>query len=130
MTLPVVRSAPAPDPEGATAIDQALRMVPPASSWPASYRAMGDRFELLVNAPDLAAADVADVWFFPEHFGVLDHAAAQSVRYTDEGLLLTAARDPGAGAPPPEVVGVLVYRRANGLEAVHIRAPRAAPGDI
>ena len=110
LVLPVVAGTPPPDPRGAEMIDRARRSVPTSIPWPASVSFAADTISLHVEAPDLVAARIAEVWFYPRHWGVIDHAAPQAVTIAEDGLRLKVAR--GALTPDPgtAVEGVLVIK--------------------
>ncbi len=67
-------------------IDRARRSVPTSIPWPASVSFAADTISLHVEAPDLVAARIAEVWFYPRHWGVIDHAAPQAVTIAGDGL--------------------------------------------
>ncbi|MGH7333509.1 MAG: protein-disulfide reductase DsbD domain-containing protein, partial [Candidatus Rokuibacteriota bacterium] len=108
LTLPIVAGEPPPDPRGAEMIARARRSVPTESPWAASVSFGADAVTLHVKAPDLVAAQITDVWFYPRHWGLIDHAAPQAVTVDREGIRLGVAR--GALAPDQDtmVEGVLV----------------------
>jgi len=130
LTLPVATGRPAPDPRGAPLIAAARRAVPTPSPWPASFVATPELLTLTVAAPDLSAERVAEAWFYPARWGVIEHAAAQRTRMSANGLTLAVARGPlpDAAAEPIEGVLVVTERLEGGLarQALSVRAePRA-----
>jgi thiol:disulfide interchange protein/DsbC/DsbD-like thiol-disulfide interchange protein len=108
LLLPVVAGPPPANPRGAEMIGRARRSVPTSIPWPVSVSFAADTITLQVRAPDLGTARIADVWFYPRHWGLIDHAAPQAVTVAGDGLRLTVAR--GALTPDPgtAVEGVLV----------------------
>jgi thiol:disulfide interchange protein/DsbC/DsbD-like thiol-disulfide interchange protein len=108
LSLPVVAGTPPPDPRGAQMIGRARRSVPTSIPWPASVSFASDAITLHVKAPDLGTARIAEVWFYPRQWGLIDHAAPQAVTIAGDGLRLKVAR--GALTPDPgtAVEGVLV----------------------
>lgn len=108
LTLPVVAGAPPPDPRGAEMIARARRLVPTDSPWAASVSFAAETISLHVKAPDLVAGRIAEVWFYPRHWGVIDHAAPQTVSVTGDGIRLAVARGPLTWDPGSAIEGVLV----------------------
>jgi thiol:disulfide interchange protein DsbD len=112
---------------------QARALLPRPTPWPALFAVAGDRFALLVQSPELAAARPEMVDFFPYTDGYIVHAAATTSRTTEEGLLLEtqAGRNfTEQGAPQIEnVVGVLVVTGTDGrTDAFSVNAqPGAVP---
>jgi len=109
LTLPVGGVKPATA-ATAPAIERARRAVPAPSPWPTSLRATADTVTVSVAAPRLAADRIADVWFFPSRWGVIDHAAPQAVTIDERGITLRTARGPLPAAAESGVDGVLVIR--------------------
>jgi len=108
LALPVVAGAPPADPRGAEMIARARRSVPTDSPWPASVSVAAEAITLHVKAPDLVVARIGEIWFYPRHWGLIDHAAPQGVTVDGDGIRLSVAR--GALTPDPgtPVEGVLV----------------------
>jgi thiol:disulfide interchange protein/DsbC/DsbD-like thiol-disulfide interchange protein len=109
LTLPVVAS-PAASGAGAAEIARARRAVPVASPWAAWVAASAERVVLTVAAPGLAADRIADMWFYPAQWGLIEYAAPQEAQVDARGLTLTMARGPLAGAVERPVDGVLVLK--------------------
>jgi thiol:disulfide interchange protein DsbD len=66
--------------------------LPQPAPWQVVFSGDQDTLTLSVAAPDLIATRSADVVFFPLAYGIIDHAAPQQVRITDQGLDLTLQR--------------------------------------
>src|SRR5580704_7638008 len=109
LTLPVI-AARAGDGPGAAAVEHARRAVPSPSPWPVSLEATTETVTLQVAAPGLVADRIAEVWFFPSRWGVIDHAAPQKVTVDERGITLQTARGQLPGAVDAPVDGVLVVR--------------------
>ena len=77
-----------PDPAGAAVLARARRAVPFPSPWPASFEVSAGAVTLTVAAPGLARERLADAWFYPLRWGVIEHAAAQQVEVTPRGITL------------------------------------------
>ena len=128
LSLPVAAGPPAPDPRGAPLIAAARRAVPTPSPWPATFIATPEHVSLDVAAPGLTAARVAEVWFYPARWGVIEHAAPQSARLGSEGITLAVARGPLPEAVAGPIDGVLVVtERLDGGLARHALSVRAEP---
>jgi thiol:disulfide interchange protein DsbD len=127
LTLPVGPAV--PDPAGAPVLAGALRAVPGPSPWTASFEASAEAVTLAVAAPGLHAERVAEVWFYPLRWGVIEHAAAQTARVTPQGITLRMARGAEPGAVEAPIEGVLVItERLDGGTVRQAFALRAARG--
>lgn len=128
LTLAVASGAPRPDPHGAPVIAAARRAVPAPSPWPASFVATPDTVTVTVDARGLAAERIADVWFYPARWGVIEHAAPQRSRIDAHGVTLEVARGQLADATAGPIEGVLVVaERLDGEVVRHAFAVRAEP---
>ncbi len=131
LTLPVGPAT--PDPAGAALIDAARRALPQPSPWPASFTASADALTLSVAAPGLLPDRIADAWFYPMRWGVIDHAAAQKLRVTPRGVELHVARGalPDSVKEPIDGVLVIIERldRNTAVQAFSLRAARANGGE-
>jgi thiol:disulfide interchange protein DsbD len=110
LTLPVVAGKAGPDATGAAVIERARRAVPAPSPWPASLAATAEAMTIHVAAPRLLADRIAEVWFFPGRWGVIDHAAPQEVTIGRDGITLRVARGLLPDGPDSDLDGVLVIR--------------------
>ncbi len=133
LTLPVAAGPPAADPRGAAAIAAARRLVPAPSPWPATVSADAATVTLRVAAPGLAPGPIAEVWFYPARWGVIEQAARQEVAVDERGITVRVARGPLEEAARGPVGGVLVIkeRLAQGTasQAFVVRAgPATATG--
>ena len=99
LTVPVGPAA--PDPAGAALLGSARRAVPVPSPWPVSFTATADTVILTVAAPGLARERIADVWFYPMRWGIIEHAAPQTLEVTSGAMTLRATR----GALPAALEG-------------------------
>src|SRR5215831_17874493 len=107
LSLPVVAGPPAPS-TTAPAVEQARRLVPTLSPWAASLSATPETVSIRIAAPGLAAERIAEAWFFPMRWGVIDHAAPQTVAVDRRGITLRSARGQLPQGPASDVDGVLV----------------------
>jgi thiol:disulfide interchange protein len=117
LTLPVVAGKPAPA-AGAAVIARARRAVPVASPWAAAVRASPERVVLSVAARGLAADRIADIWFYPGQWGLIEHAAPQEARVEASGITVTMTRGPLPAAAQGPVEGVLVIKERLDRETV------------
>jgi thiol:disulfide interchange protein len=128
LTLPVSSGPPAPAPTAPVA--QARRSVPAPSPWPAAFSATPDTVTISVAAPRLAADRIAEAWFFPMRWGVIDHAAPQAVAVDARGITVSTARGLLPEATAAGVDGVLMIRErldrgtVNQAFAIHAAAAR------
>src|SRR5215510_6017342 len=109
LSLPVAAGPPAPS-TTAPAVEQARRLVPTPSPWTASLSATPETVSIRIAAPDLAAEQIAGAWFFPMRWGVIDHAAPQTVAVDRRGITLRAARGQLPQGTASDVDGVLVIQ--------------------
>jgi thiol:disulfide interchange protein DsbD len=109
LTLPVVAGR-APASPDAPLIAQARRAVPVPSPWPATVSVAPERVVLTLAARELSAGAIADVWFYPDQWGLIEHAAPQEARVDARGLTLVMARGPLPAAADAPVEGVLVVK--------------------
>ncbi|MGH7415524.1 MAG: protein-disulfide reductase DsbD family protein, partial [Candidatus Rokuibacteriota bacterium] len=110
LTLPVIAARPASDAVAAPVIERARRAVPAPSPWPARLHATPETVTVSVDAPGLLADRIAEVWFFPGRWGVIDHAAPQAVSIDEDGITLRAARGLLPDVADSDLEGVLVIR--------------------
>jgi thiol:disulfide interchange protein len=128
LTLPVTATSPALDPRGAPLIAAGRRAVPAPSPWPASFTATPERVTFAIAARGLDAQRVSEAWFYPAHWGAIQHAAPQRWRIDDAGLTLDVARGPLPEAVAGPLEGVLVMsERLDGSVARQAFSVRAEP---
>ncbi|MEO0852631.1 MAG: thioredoxin family protein, partial [Cyanobacteria bacterium J06648_11] len=90
LTLPVGEGAIAS--LQAPLFQQTRQNLPRLSPWPIRAEATGDRLALYVEAPELEAATLDRVSFFPDLDGVIVNAAEQAVAIDEKGLSLEVQR--------------------------------------
>jgi thiol:disulfide interchange protein len=110
LTLPPVTS-PAPGPAAAL-FTRARADTPVASPWPARVRASAESLHLELDMAATMAERIQDAYFFPQRYGVVQHAAAQPWRITRDGLRLTLPRAELGLASGQTLAGVLVIEEA------------------
>ncbi len=116
--LPAAGDAP-PRPAAALgAIAEARRQVPVAGDWPARIAVTEERVELALSAPELTRERIADLYFFPDAWGAIDHAAAQAVAWRDEGPVLTLQRGDLRDEAITRLTGVLAVSERLGTGTV------------
>jgi len=129
LSLPVVAGEPGPHPTGAPLIARARQAVPSPSPWPASFTATPETVSLTIAARGLAPDRIAEVWFYPDRWGAIDHAAPQQARVDARGITIEVARGqlPEATAAPIDGVLVLTERLDGGTvrQALTLRAAPA-----
>jgi Thiol:disulfide interchange protein len=96
-------------------IAQALARLPVASPWPvrASVGTAG-KFQLALETPEGALAQLADAWFYPFEWGHIRQSDPQPLTVSTSGLELTL---PAGEAPPAignQLAGVLVLTEKGG----------------
>ncbi len=110
LTLPVVSGKPAEKSRDAAAIAAARLTVPAPSPWPATFSVTPETIGLDVAATSLAADRIADVYFYPSQWGVIDFAAPQQVTIGERGISVRAARGALPAAADAPIDGVLVIK--------------------
>jgi thiol:disulfide interchange protein len=108
LTLPVGEGKAAPAPTAL--VEQARRTVPALSPWPATLSATPETVTIKVAAPGLAVDRIVEAAFFPMRWGVIDHAAPQTVSIDRRGITLHTARGLLPEATATDVDGVLMIK--------------------
>ncbi len=136
LTLPVAAAGQEVEPSRhAAAFDAARRAQPQPIGWPVSVTAAED-LVLRVASAELDPSRIANVHFFPDTWGVVDHAAEQRAVWNDEGLALHLKRGEDAqGDKARDLSGVLVITERidgedvrNGFSiATNPKSPPTAP---
>jgi thiol:disulfide interchange protein/DsbC/DsbD-like thiol-disulfide interchange protein len=130
LDLPVAAGPPARDGKWGAALEAARAAVPRTIPWPVTARVDAEAVALVVTAPGLRAERLAEAWFYPLAWGLIDHAAPQALSVSADGLALRIPRGPLPEAAQRPVEGVLVLvERLDGSTARQAFALRAGPGD-
>ena len=120
------------DPGGAALLAAARQAVPVPSPWPVSFASTAETVTFTVPAPGLARERIADVWFYPMRWGAIEHAAAQTVDVTANGMTLRTTRGALAAATEAPIDGVLVITerldRGTARQAFFVQAAPTGPG--
>lgn len=110
--------------------------IPVASPWQARIDNGPNVFALAVAAERAELEGARELYFFPDEWGVVEHAAAQKAKTGDDGLTLSLPR--GQVAPGSALSGVLVatvdaaegpVRYAYRIENAPVGAPVAGSAD-
>lgn len=109
---------------------RARASMPTPAPWPVSVRDVGDTLILTVGAP-LDPAAAAGGYFFPRHWGEINHAAEQRVRPAADGVEFVL---PKGEVPPDRVLEGVLSLGTSGQIGYLVRAsvtgapePRAPP---
>ncbi|HEX9818472.1 MAG TPA: protein-disulfide reductase DsbD domain-containing protein [Methylomirabilota bacterium] len=114
-------------PRGAPLIAAARRAVPTPSPWPASFVATPETVTLGVDARDLVPERIAEVWFYPARWGLIEHAAPHMSVIDKTGMLMYAgAIDDRPTSRRGDVQGAQNYVR-EALQAVAAGQPVKTP---
>lgn len=109
LILPVTSAGEPPTPsEHADHFAETERSIPTPADWPATVEQSSDTVTLKVAAPELDPNRVTKVEFFPDTWGLVDHAGAQKVSWTDDGVTLNLKSGELASNGIKELNGVLV----------------------
>ena len=135
LTLPVASAGEPPIPsQHADAFAETERSIPTPADWPATVEQSTASVTLKVGAPELDPDRVTKVEFFPDNWGLVDHAGAQKVSWTDDGVTLNLKPGELASSGIKELNGVLVLtERIGDTQARHgftISAKPAGTQDI
>ena len=113
LDLPIVSSAPSPDPRWAGVIDAALKAAPKPLEGPvdahASLSSAG--VKLAVAGAALTGRDLAGAWFFPAQPGVIEYAGPETLERGPRGFTFTlkptrALQTKGLQAPLEGVIAL------------------------
>lgn len=110
LSIPMTGGVPAPDPVGGSHISKYLRQLPLPAVGAPSFSAAGDTIRLRVPFPDDWPANAGDIWFYPEQFGIVDHAATQEAAIEDDAVIVTLKRGDLKHLSLERLRGVLVLR--------------------
>jgi thiol:disulfide interchange protein DsbD len=119
LTLPVGPTAKPAKSATRALFDQARRVVPMESPWPARFGVAksGDP-TLIVEARGLKPDTIRDVYFFPAEWGAVASMAKQAASVTSEGIRIPLKKGDGpgtkGGGPPPQLGGTLVLTEKTG----------------
>jgi thiol:disulfide interchange protein/DsbC/DsbD-like thiol-disulfide interchange protein len=119
LTLPVGPTAKPANSATRALFDQARRVVPMESPWPARFGVAksGDP-TLIVEARGLKPDTIRDVYFFPAEWGAVASMAKQAASVTSEGIRIPLKKGDGpgtkGGGPPPQLGGTLVLTEKTG----------------
>ena len=102
------------DSDARALIDAYARLLPESPEAQARFDATSTAVRLHVPLPAGWPDAASDVWFYPEEFGVIDHAAPQTAERAGGGLELTLARGELRDQGLRQLRGVLVLRYADG----------------
>jgi len=109
LTLPISADQAAPFPSRhADLFEQAERQIPGPAPWPATFDQAADRIMLKVAAPELDQTRITRVAFFPDDWGVVEHAAPQEVSWSANGFELSLKPGELASNGHEKVDGLLV----------------------
>lgn len=96
--------------------ERARARLPEASPWPVSAQTGDARYRLTVGLDPATQGRVEDLWFFPDQYGVIKHAAEQPLTWSGAGAHLSLVPD---GTPPTRLSGVVkVVERLGPSETV------------
>ena len=120
LRLPSAAGAPAVDAEARSLLGSYAWRLPEPAREKATFRATADTIRLRVPLPPEWPREPEDAWFFPERYGVIQHAAAQSTRADAGGQVKTLVMSLARGELKHERLerlrGVLVLRYGNDSE--------------
>lgn len=110
LSISTTGGTPARDPVGGGHISKFVHQLPVPAIGAPSFTATGDRIRLRVLVSDDRPGTMGDIWFYPEQFGIIDHAADQSATLDDGVIVLTLRRGDLKHLALERLRGVLVLR--------------------
>jgi len=110
VSLPVSVQAPVYVPEHRALIGEYARQLPAAPVERARFSTTPEVIRLRVSLPSAWPREAEDIWFYPQEFGVVDHAAPQQARSSSTGIELTLVRGDLKHQVLKRLLGVLVLR--------------------
>ncbi len=115
LTLPVGPTAKPANSVTRALFDQARRVVPMESPWPARFgiARSGDP-TLIVEARGLKPDTIRNVYFFPDEWGAVASMAKQTASVTSDGIRIALKKGDAKGGPPPQLGGTLVLTEKTG----------------
>jgi thiol:disulfide interchange protein DsbD len=133
LTLPVAQGgAAAPPGPHADLFAQTERQLPALATWTSTFTSTPQMLALDIAASDLDASRITNATFFPDTWGLVEHAEPQTLQWTDGGLRLALKPGELAGDDLEELNGVLVLeeqlgdaRVRNGFAVRAVKAERA-----
>jgi len=107
----------------------ALARLPKASppDWQIGFEADADRLRLTVLTGSEPLPTDANIRFFPIRTDLVDHSAAQDLRWLPGGIQITQSLSPLFRTEPEATKGVLVVQRADTILGYHLHATRGVP---
>lgn len=113
------------------AIAAAEARLPVDSPWTARFEASGDTLRLALDAAGLRRESIEDIWFYPNEWGVIAHAAPQQLSVEADRIVLRMT--PGDAFQPTlaSLDGVLVVKeRAGGQLLTQALTVSASAGTV
>jgi thiol:disulfide interchange protein len=106
-------------------IESARAKLPVENAWPFTASVRNGKIELVAASAEIAPAKIKTAHFFAADWGVIKHAADQTLRTEDGKLSLTL--DPYELKVPQTLRGVLVISEANGNQTTQTSYAVEAP---
>jgi thiol:disulfide interchange protein DsbD len=109
ITLPVHRGeSPPPASTASATIEATKRSVPINAGWTAQIAKPDEELRLDITAPGLDSTRITEVRFFPEEWGMLVHAAPQTLIWREDGFTIKLRPGDLTRSPPETLTGVIV----------------------
>ena len=118
LSLPVVDKGNSTVSEHAVAFEKVLAQIPARSNWQSHFTFSQNQIELDINLEASALSQLSDVYFYPEEYGMINHAAEQLFELNDDGLSIKLVR------------GDLVKDTLNQLNGVLVLSDRSTNGGV
>lgn len=99
---------------------------PQAAPWQASVSAGESTLQLRVSGDGISPQSVQSALYFPENWGIVDHAAQQSLEVEERALTISAPK--GQGFQPAAAQGLLALTDGGGQKRWFALEPTAAAG--
>ena len=109
--------------ENRSIFTEARTKMPEPAFWDASLSIAPEAAELVVYMDAEETSDLSDAYFFPDQEGILDYAAPQTFRISEDGLVLSLTRLKGSVAPEA-ISGILKLTIGDHVTAVEVDPER------
>ena len=109
------------------AIAAAEARLPVKSPWTARFEAGAGELRLALDAPGLRSDSIEDIWFYPNEWGLIAHAAAQKLTVENDRIVLAMTAGDAFQPALASLDGVLVVKERAGdallTQALAVSAP-------
>lgn len=91
--------------------------LPDSSADDATFRLVNGKIELVAAVSDVSPKDIADLWFFPDHYGHVEHAAEQTWQVDGNQARIELIPGDIPLQPSDSLEGLIAARFVDGTES-------------